>query len=114
LCPQKLSSGASQQNVVTCFFNLWGKLFHQSPLYWGYSQRKKKLEKEICENVKWLKGAKLVDIQDALIIWIGQVNTKNGTASDEVLGTWMSVTNFVHRNYVLFSKNEIIVKMNTV
>jgi hypothetical protein len=32
--------------------------------------------------VKWLKGAKLEDLADALVIWIWQVNVKNGTATD--------------------------------
>jgi hypothetical protein len=30
--------------------------------------------------VKWLKDAKLEDLEGALVIWIGQVNAKNGEA----------------------------------
>jgi hypothetical protein len=35
-----------------------------------------------------------------------QVNTKNGTAADEFIKEWMSVTNFAHKNriYILFQK----------
>jgi hypothetical protein len=29
-----------------------------------------------CECVKWLKGAKLEDLDNALVIWIGQVDAK--------------------------------------
>jgi hypothetical protein len=32
--------------------------------------------------VKWLKGAKLEDFADALVIRIWHVNVKNGTATD--------------------------------
>jgi hypothetical protein len=35
--------------------------------------------------VKWLKGVKLADPEDVLVIWIGQVNSKNGAATDEVI-----------------------------
>jgi hypothetical protein len=35
--------------------------------------------------LKWLKGAKLEDLEAVLIIWLGQVNLKNGTATDEVI-----------------------------
>jgi hypothetical protein len=35
-----------------------------------------KWEKKTCESVKWLKGAKLEDPEDVLVIWIGQVNAK--------------------------------------
>jgi hypothetical protein len=62
---------------------------------------------------------KVEDLEDVLIIWIGQVNVKNGTAADEVIkeqakvtGQQMSVTNSVHQNWYVFCyKNEIIVKM---
>jgi hypothetical protein len=72
--------------------------------------------------VKLLKGAKLEDFEDVLVTWIWQVNSKNGTAADEVikeqvkaLGQQMSVTDFVHRSWHVFcSRKEIIVKMNTV
>jgi hypothetical protein len=37
-----------------------------------------------CETVEGCKTAKHQDIEDTLIIWIGQVNVKNGTAADEV------------------------------
>jgi hypothetical protein len=57
------------------------------------------------KSVKWLKGEKREDFEDTLIIWILQMNARNGTATDElikgeakVLGRQMSVTNFVHRN----------------
>jgi hypothetical protein len=76
---------------------------------------------ERIKHVKWSNGAKLEDIVDALVIWIGQVNVKNVTATDEVIkeeakviGQQMCVTQFVHKNwYVFCSKNEIIVKMST-
>jgi hypothetical protein len=65
---------------------------------------------------------KLEDLEDALVIGIGQVNVKNGTAIDEVtneqakvIGQQMSGANFVHKNcYVFCSKNVIIAKMNSV
>lgn len=54
-----------------------------------------------------------------LIIWLGQVNVKNITATyvvinkAKVLGEQMGVTNFVHKNvYVFCTKTEIQVKMN--
>jgi hypothetical protein len=37
------------------------------------------------ESLKWLKGAKLEDLEDALVIWIGQVDTNNETATDGVV-----------------------------
>jgi hypothetical protein len=75
----------------------------------------KKWENKTCESVKWLKGENL---EDVLVIWIGQDNAKNETANDEVieeqvkvLGQQISVTNVIHKNwYVFFSKNEIISK----
>jgi hypothetical protein len=30
-------------------------------------------------------GFFLEDLEDALVIWIGQINTKNGTAANEVI-----------------------------
>jgi hypothetical protein len=60
--------------------------------------------------VKWLKGAKLEDLADALVIWIWQVNVKNGKATDEIikeqvklLGQQMSVTNFVYKTDIYFA-----------
>jgi hypothetical protein len=35
--------------------------------------------------VKWLKVAKLEDLEDVLVIWIGQLNSKSGTVIDEVI-----------------------------
>jgi hypothetical protein len=35
--------------------------------------------------VKWLKGEKLKDLKDALIIWMRQMNAKNRTATDKVI-----------------------------
>jgi hypothetical protein len=34
--------------------------------------------------VTWLKGAKLEDAEDVLVTWIGQVNAKIGTGTDEI------------------------------
>jgi hypothetical protein len=34
--------------------------------------------------VKWLKSAKVENLEDALVIWIWQENAKNGTVTDEV------------------------------
>jgi hypothetical protein len=52
--------------------------------------------------VKWLKEAKLEDLESALVIWIRQVNVNNVTATDEVikehekvLGQQMNVANFI-------------------
>jgi hypothetical protein len=36
-------------------------------------------ERMRCESLKWSMGAKLEDLEDVLVIWTGQVNTKNGT-----------------------------------
>jgi hypothetical protein len=44
----------------------------------------KKWENKTCESVKWLKCAKLEDLEDELVIWIGQVNVKN-RKSNEVI-----------------------------
>jgi hypothetical protein len=38
-----------------------------------------------CENVKRLKGTKLEDLEHVLVTWMGQVNSKNGTATDEAV-----------------------------
>jgi hypothetical protein len=43
------------------------------------------LENETCESVKWLKGAKLENLEDALVIWIRQVNERNGSATGGVI-----------------------------
>jgi hypothetical protein len=42
----------------------------------------KKIENETCESLKSLKVAKL---EDASVIWIGEVNAKNEAATDEVI-----------------------------
>jgi hypothetical protein len=46
--------------------------------------KKVKIENGKYNSVKWLKGTKL-ELEDALVVWIGQVNAKNGTAADEVI-----------------------------
>jgi hypothetical protein len=64
----------------------------------------------------------LEDLENTVVIWTGQVNVKNGTATDEVtdeqvkiLGRQMSVTNSVYKNCMyLAPHSEIIVKMNSV
>jgi hypothetical protein len=40
-----------------------------------------KWQYKTCENLKWLKGAKLEDLEDMFVIWIGKVN-KNRTGTD--------------------------------
>jgi hypothetical protein len=40
------------------------------------SERKKRNGR--MKHVKGLKGAKLDDLEDALVIWIGEVNVKKG------------------------------------
>jgi hypothetical protein len=61
--------------------------------------------------VKWLNRAKLEYLEDTLVIWVGQLNGKNGAATGrlvkeqmKVLGQQMSVTNSVHKNYYVYSK----------
>jgi hypothetical protein len=51
---------------------------------------------------KKLKGATIENLEDASVIWIGQVNARNGTATDKVikqrakaLGEQIGVINFV-------------------
>jgi hypothetical protein len=67
-----------------------------------------KWENETCESLKLLKGAKLEDLEDALVIRIGQVHTRNGTATAEVMeqvnvsGQQMNLTNFVHKSWYVF------------
>jgi hypothetical protein len=68
-------------------------------------QGREKWGNETRECVKWLKVAKLEDLEDELIIWTGQVNEKNGTATNEVveeqakvLEQQTNLTNFVHKN----------------
>jgi hypothetical protein len=46
---------------------------------------KVKWENKACGSLKWLNGAKLQDLDDDYVIWIGQVHIKNGTATDEVI-----------------------------
>jgi hypothetical protein len=43
----------------------------------------KKRWNETCEIVKWLNDAKL-DLEDASVIWTGQMNAKNGKTEDVV------------------------------
>jgi hypothetical protein len=40
--------------------------------------------------VKWLKSAKHEDLEDVVVtlVWTGQVNVRNGMASDEVNSFW--------------------------
>jgi hypothetical protein len=52
------------------------------------------------------EGRKIEDLEDASVIWTGQVNAKNRTATDEVVeeqvkvpGQQMSGTSFVNKNY---------------
>jgi hypothetical protein len=47
------------------------------------SQRKKR--NKTCETVKRLKGAKLEDLENLLVIWMVQFSAKNGTVPDEVV-----------------------------
>jgi hypothetical protein len=61
--------------------------------------------------VKWLKATKLEDLEDMLGIWIGQVNMKNGAATDEVIKEQVevpeqqiSVTHFVYKFSILLLK----------
>jgi hypothetical protein len=54
-----------------------------------------------------LKGVKIEDLEDVLVIWVGQVNGKNAAATDEIMsikgtsktGQQMSVTVSVHKNW---------------
>jgi hypothetical protein len=64
-----------------------------------------------------MKGAEL----ECTSIWIGRVNADNGTATGEVikeqgkvLGHRMRVANCVYKNWYFVSRNEIIVKMNSL
>jgi hypothetical protein len=93
---------ASQQNIADYFSQLWGKPISRRCVGDILSE-KEKWENERCESVKRLKGAKHEDLEDALIIWIGQVNARNGTATDgvikqqaKVIGQRMGVKNFVY------------------
>ncbi|XP_021916826.1 tigger transposable element-derived protein 6-like [Zootermopsis nevadensis] len=93
---------ASQQNIANHFSRLWGKPLSRRCVGDILSEREK-WENERCENMKRLKGAKHEDLEDALIIWIGQVNARNGTTTDgvikeqaKVIGQQMGVTNFVY------------------
>jgi hypothetical protein len=52
-----------------------------------------------------IKGTKLEDLMDVLVIWIGQLHTNNEPETYEVikeqakvLGQQISVTNFVYKN----------------
>jgi hypothetical protein len=72
--------------------------------------KNKKLKNETCESVKWLKGEKLEHFENALVIWIRQVNAKSTTAGNEVikelakaLGQQMNVINFVHKVGIYFT-----------
>jgi hypothetical protein len=102
-----------------------------SPIYWvnpsiswlcveDIFSYKKKWEKETCENVKWLKGAKIKTLR---ICYLDRmVNVKNETATNKVtkkqakvLSQQMSVINFIHKNKSEFcSKNETIINTNIV
>jgi hypothetical protein len=58
-----------------------------------------------------IEGCKLEDLDDALVISIGQGNVKNGSKSHHVFkeqvkvtGLQMTVTNFAHKDYSLLQK----------
>jgi hypothetical protein len=64
-------------------------------------------ENETCESVKWLKGTEYEDLEDELVIWNGQINAKNETATDEIItelakvvGQKMNVTSCVNKVFV--------------
>jgi hypothetical protein len=61
-----------------------------------------------------LEGAKHRDLEDTLLIWLGQVNAKMEQqvmklqGSREIIGQQMSVTNFVPKScYVFCFKSEV-------
>jgi hypothetical protein len=68
----------SQQNITYYFSHLYCKLV----------QWKNEWDKETCKCVKRSKGEKLEDLEDVLVIWIGQVNTKNGTSTAHSPWRW--------------------------
>jgi hypothetical protein len=53
---------------------------------------KKKLENATCGSVKCSKDVRIEDLVDSLVIWVWQVNVKNGTAADEVIKEQAKVT----------------------
>jgi hypothetical protein len=69
---------ATQQNVANSLSRLLGNPISRRCVR-DILRETKKWHNETCENVRWLKGAELKDL-----IWMGQVDAKNGTATDEV------------------------------
>jgi hypothetical protein len=54
--------------------------------------------------VTLFKGTKFEDIEDASVIWMGQVNVKNGTATDEVIkeevkAVGQQMTNWLYKHW---------------
>lgn len=56
--------------------------------------------------MKLLEVTKFEDLEDALVIWLGQVNVKNETSTDEVIkeevkaaGQQMSLANCSYRHW---------------
>jgi hypothetical protein len=74
--------GASQQNIVNYFSTLWGKPIRRRCTGDNFNE-KQKWENETSESLKWLKGAKLGDHDDLLVIWFGKVHINDETATDE-------------------------------
>jgi hypothetical protein len=59
--------------------------------------------------VRRFKDTKLEDHEDALVIWMGQVIVKNGSASNGIVNKQAKiteqqkgVTNFVYKNWYVF------------
>jgi hypothetical protein len=66
-------------------------------------------------KVKWLKDAKPEGLKDVLVMCIGQMNAKNGTATDEIIekrakvhGQQMGITDSTQKNGMYFAlKNKL-------
>jgi hypothetical protein len=63
-----------------------------------------------------LKSAEIEDLEDVLVIWLGQMNAKNGVAISKVtkehvkvIELQISVINFVHKNWYVCSLLQKIV-----
>jgi hypothetical protein len=47
--------------------------------------KKEECENKTCGSVRWLKDAKLEDLEGVLVVWMRQVNAKNGTKQMKLL-----------------------------
>jgi hypothetical protein len=107
MCCWKNRLAHAQSNDADCPF--YGVNASISRCYVGdIISEEKEWENETCQNAKWLKGEKFQE--DAVVIWIGVMNERNRTTTDEyikkhakIIGQQIRVKNSVHEPVKFFA-----------